>query len=638
MIFLDIETYSTVDLKKAGAYRYAVDPSTEILMIAIDTPDGAIMVSDYGFDDIKYLLAHYEGELVAHNANFERLLFKHVWGIDIPINQWIDTQAMAYRCSFSGDLGEITKALGLTTKSPEGKRLINTFCKPAPKNRKLPRYTKTTNPQDWSLFKEYCGQDVEATRELYYRLLEHDQDDAAIYELDSRVNDRGVPLDITLVEHAIEIADSTKGTLLEAMNDITELINSGSNIQLQEWLVSQGVETDNMQKATIEALLDGPLPGGTRTVLELKQEYSKTSVKKFDAMKRANIAGRLHGMFQYAGASRTNRWAGRLVQLQNLARPTVKDLDLLANNIVQIPEMFTYLYEKPMTSLSSAIRPALCAPDGKLLVVSDLSSIESRLLGWMTNCEKVNDLFAEGKDTYKDMATSIFHVPYDKVTKEQRTLAKPVCLGGGYQLGGKGLKTYAEGFGVSMDEKTAQMHISHFRERYWEIPRFWYWIKDAVFEVVTNNVKVSNDRCNLNIFMEGEFLCIQLPNGRKLYYHKPEIKMVLMPWGEKGEAFTFMGTDSMTHKWTRISAHAGFLTENCTQALARDVLCEWLLRADKAGLNVIGHVHDEIICEEDADQAEHKLSQLSELIRNPIPWARGLLLDADGYTSRRYKK
>ena len=288
-----------------------------------------------------------------------------------------------------------------------------------------------------------------------------------------------------------------------------------------------------------------------------------------------------------------------------------------------------------MELLSDTIRSAITASPGKIFNVSDLSSIESRVLGWISCCRSINETFASGKDTYKQFATRMYQIPYDQVTKKQRTFCKPPVLGGGYMLGGKGLVRYAAGMGITMTETEATEAITVLREDWPEVVAFWQWCKDAVF-YTTRTGKPFPGAHGLQTFAHGEFLFIRLPSGRNLAYHKPEIRPIPAPWDPEKliEAFTFMGTDTYTKKWGRISAHAGGITENIVQAVARDILATWMARAMSSAFNVVLHVHDEIAALEDGD----RLEELNSLIRKPISWAPGLLLDAAGFLTKRYRK
>jgi len=298
-----------------------------------------------------------------------------------------------------------------------------------------------------------------------------------------------------------------------------------------------------------------------------------------------------------------------------------------------------------MDQISTSIRGAIKAPKGKKLVVSDLSSIESRLAGWLTNCKVINETFSQGLDTYKVLASKLYSVPYDQVSKKQRTFAKPAALGAQYMLGAEGLKKYAEGYGVELEASEAKEHIATYRALYPELVQFWAWIKGAIFEVVKSREDftidfVTKEKYHIKIYNDREFLFIKLPSGRRLNYFQPRIVWGPAPWdpSEQIEKFEFWGTDTYTTKWTRIHAHAGGILENIIQAIALDILNLWIKRIELEGGYIIGHVHDEVILVADESHADATLNIVNCMAQAPIPWAPGLKLTAAGYVSDRYKK
>lgn len=656
ILSLDFETYSEADIKKVGAQYYARHESTEALMLAYAFEDGPVEIWDITVGAMNPPPKHLLGllsmpdvSISAFNATFERLILKHCLGIDIPASRFRCSMVRAYGLSFTGGLDDVLhQFVPGHTKDPEGSRLISKFSKPQPANRKVRRWTAQNAPEDWAKFLDYCKQDVEVERELTKRLAPYEQlqSERDLYKLDQKINDEGVPVDLKLVDVALTINDLAKGDLLEKLKDLTGLSNPNSNTQLREWLDANRLVLPNMQKETLvnawQVVSKVRFPE-LKEVLRLKLQLAKTSTTKWKAFKRCTgDDGRARGMFQFAGASRTNRWAGRLVQLQNLARGgnTTKNPALLAEIMLSGGhDAVKALYGSPMMALSDTIRAAITAPDGYLLNVSDLGSIESRVVGWISDCGLINDTFATGKDTYKVFAAQLYKVPYEQVTKQQRNFSKPPTLGGAYMLGAKGLIGYADGMGVSMTLEEAQEAVDTFRGMYPEIVALWGWCKEAVFHTTLTGGECIGKH-GIKTFAQGEFLMLQLPSGRRIAYHKPQIKPCVAPWKDKkgGEVmidnFTFMGKDRFTLKWTRISAHAGFITENIIQATARDILGVWQQRADAAGFTQVAHVHDEIIALETTDRVE----ELNALIREPIEWAPGLLLDADGYVAKRYRK
>ena len=548
--------------------------------------------------------------------------------------------ARAYSLSFSGGLDAVAAQFGLPPKKAEGKALIRRFSMPQHPSRTVSRWTAENDPESWDKFKQYCVQDVEVERSLSKKLncYPYHSEEQDYYTTDQEINDRGVPVDKALVAAALRINVTERASLMAEMKDLTHLSNPNSGKQLLEWLATKGLILKDLTKDTVaKELARNTWPPLIRNALELKQQLAKTSVTKWNAIDRAVCQdARLRGMFQFAGASRTQRWAGRIVQLHNLARGgnTTKDPDTLCDVMISGGhEAVKCLYGEPMLALSDTIRQAITAPEGKILNVSDLSSIESRVVGWVAGCKSINNTFATGKDTYKVFASQLYKIPYEKVTKQQRTFCKPTTLGGAYGLGWKGLIGYAEGMGVTMSETEAKTAIDVFRSEYHEIVELWRWCEHATF-YTTRTGNVCEGKHGLRTFAKGEFLFLQLPSGRSIAYHKPEVQLKEAPWGDMVENFTFMGMEQFTRKWVRISAFGGKIVENLVQAIARDILAIWVERAKKAGFTIIGHVHDEGICLEDSDRVE----ELNALIKKPIPWATGLILDAEGYTSKRYKK
>jgi len=575
--------------------------------------------------------------LSAYNAQFERLIFRHVLGVDLPPSRWQCTQVWAYSLAFSGRLKDITQRFNVEVhKDAEGDRLIHRFSKPQPACRKVRRWTHENDPEGWAKFQEYCKQDVVVEKALRAKLAPYPMPDHQWreYAIDQQINDLGVPIDTQLVNAALELFSREKKGLLAQMQHLTGLSNPNSGPQLSQWLGEQGVFTESLDKETVERLLSEIEDPLVNEVLRLKQKVSKTSVTKWKAFSEATCSdGRARGMFQFCGAGRTGRWAGRIVQLQNLARGGAETSDPVTAAEYMLSGDTKHLYQDQMALLSDTIRCAITAPDGMLLNVSDLGSIESRVLGWVSGCREINSTFEQKLDTYKQFAALLYRCPYDEVTKAQRKFCKPTVLGAGFGLGGGGLVKYAEGMGVSMTDNEAAMSIAIWREKHPEVPAFWRWCRDAVFTTTRTGAAVIGPH-GLKTQAYGEFVFMHLPSGRRIAYYQPRIVQKLAPWGEMTDTFTFMGVDRYAMKWDRISAAPGMLCENIVQALARDVVAVWINRAIEAGFTVIGHVHDEVITLEKEDRIE----ELNELIRRPVPWAPDLLLDAAGFTTKRYRK
>jgi len=640
MIYCDFETFSHIDITQSGAYRYAEDETTVALMLGWAIDDGEINLWDIQSGEpcpVRLHEALFKDKQIisAFNANFERLIFKHTLNWDIPVEQFSCAMVKAYTLGFKGGLDMCLEQFEVgAQKYPRGKQLMKIFS--------IPSKEAERTPELYEEYKTYCVIDVETERKLSRKLSAYTtltNKEVTHYNLDQQINDVGIPIDMELVTSALSIAETEKSILAQQLTDLSGMENPNANKQFMQWAKNRfDITLPNMQKATIEKKLAGELPDDLRAAFIWKQQLSKTSTAKWVALNRSTgVDNRVRGAFQFIGASRTGRWAGRLVQFQNLPRGSIANPETACELMKHGHELLSMTYPKVMDVLSSTIRGAIQAPKGTTLVVSDLSSIESRLIGWVTGCNRIIDIFHSGQDTYKDLAARIFDVHYDEVTKHQRFLAKPASLGGQYMLGGKGLRAYAENFGVELTEKESQAHIDTYRGMYPEIPNFWYWLKDAISYVLTTKTDYTGYR--LTLAVRGDFLFIKLPSGRNIPYYKPEMQMLPAPWdkSQKIEAFTYMGMGSYPNTWQRISAHAGGVTENIIQAIARDVLVEWMVRVDKVGYKMVGHVHDEVIIECDA-HPDHVLEHTNQLIEAPIDWAPGLLLKAEGFIADRYKK
>ena len=662
-ISIDIESYSELDLRKVGLYKYAAHPSTEILMVAYRFGKGPMQIWDmYDGDRPRDLITALQDPTIikkAFNAQFERVMFRDVWGIDVPAQQWRCIMVWAWYMAFSGGLGEVGRQMGLPQdqlKTKEGRRLIQKFSKPQPKNHKIRRHTRDTAPEDWASFREYCTQDVVAEDAIEDQLVLHPVPDHIWEEwvIDQEINDRGVPVDLELIDAAVELDAWAKAELKDRMNAITGLANSNSRDQLMPWAEAHGVELKNLQKDYIERTVEKLDPGPVRDVLDMRLQVSQTASAKWAAFQTAaQEDGRVRGMFSFGGAQRTLRWSGRIVQLHNMRRGS-KDAPKLAEAILQkFPVV--HFCERPVDLLADAIRTAITAPEGKQLGVCDLGSIESRVLGCLSGCEAINSIFREGRDTYRAFGKEYFHKAEYDITSEERTFCKPAVLGCGYQLGRDGLIDYAEGYGVTLGGKEAQRLVDLFRAIYPEVPRMWEWLVNAVKQTtLTGETMVGY---GVSIWMDRTFLRIRLPSGRDLSYFRPQIRQVETPWSIKARreaaeegrdlparifrpAFTYMGRNQYTNQWTRISTHGGKITENIVQAVARDVLMYHIRLMQ--GWSVVGHVHDEVIFETPDDvwyrPADGSVRDAEVLMCSTPPWIPGLLLGAEGFITKRYMK
>lgn len=697
-LHIDVETYCDLNLKDVGLDLYSIHPSCEITLFSWAIDDEAPRLWDRSQnpdmpEQLLMLLLDDDVEVHAFNAQFERIILLRTLGIEINIRRWRCTMVHAYMLSFTGDLAEVGMQVGIDLdkqKLTDGKRLIQIFCKPqkVTKNQPLSRRDYLTDPEEWERFGEYCVQDVIAEREIHYFL---DQPQFAVparewgfYALDQTINDRGIPIDRDFADKAYKMASRRKAILIQRMNDITGLINSNSGDQLLPWLKARGYPFDDLRKDTVKKVLavhqarrDGDklakdeivfeLEDEAETILKMRQKSARTTHTKYLALLKAmGDDMRMRFILQFAGASRTNRFAGRRFQPQNLTslhslsdNPEV--IEILNAVIRDEDDAFlAVLISEPLDALAGLVRSSVQATKGKVLRVCDLSSIESVTIGWVTGCERLLNVFREGKDAYKDFATELYNVVYEAVTKLMRKMAKPATLGAGFRLGGgdlydgkkTGLWGYAEGMGVEMTRKEAHDNVRTFRRVYPEIPKAWYALEDAIMRTI--RTKKATKACKTVFTIvessradKSKFLCAKLPSGRRIFYHKPLIKKRPFIWkdpktGEKKKTIkdqiTYMGKMQNGRKWVRIDSHGGKMIENIVQAIARDILREGLIAAHNAGFNVVMHVHDEIVVEEDLLDEEHSLERLKECMTQEIKWCSDMPIGAAGHSGQFYRK
>lgn len=652
-LWLDFETYSECDITKRGLYWHLEDPTTRPLIVTYAFDDGPVQIFEFesgGFpSDLGAALANPDVLLVAANTPFDRGILKYQLGIEVPWERCRDLFTLAYSMSFNGSLEAIGEQIGLSedkAKIKDGKRLIRKFCMPQPANRKIKHWDKNNDPDDWQAFREYALQDVETMRTIWNLLEPYGSTNDNTwreYAYTQRMNERGVPVDMELVDRAIELSEIRKEEILKELAHVTGLDNPNSPTQMKNWLGRHGFDMPNMQAATLDRAIESAGDVFIKHVLSLYKAVGQTSIKKWHKVAdMVSRDGTIKGMYTFIGASRTGRYASRGINIQNLKRPPKGNMDELVEYIRRGNlEAIKWVFGEPMDFLSKCIRGAITAPEGQKLVVSDLVSIESVLLGWLTNCRRISNIFAAGKDTYKDFATELFGVIYEAVTKDQRTFSKPAVLGCGYFMGAKGLKAYAEGMGIDMTLEDAKHAVKVFREAYPEIPEFWWWLRDTIEQVVRTGQPAEGYRLSFQIENGpvGQFLSITLPSGRKIWYHKPQLRPTIINKGTEDEfetvSFSYMGINRFKGvKWERIDVHVGGVTENIVQSMARDIMLEWLLRLE--AYPVVGTTHDELILPDGNPEAT--LEIVNKTIQDPMPWAPDLKLNADGFITKHYTK
>lgn len=651
---IDIETKSSVDITKAGAYRYAQSEDFEILLFAYKYDEEDVQLVDLTVEERipeRILTALMNPNVVKHayNAAFEWYCLNTA-GYRTPLEQWNCTMIHGLYCGYTAGLDATGKAIGLPQdkqKLSTGKALIRYFCTPCKPTKSnggrswnLPKHA----PEKWELFREYCKQDVVTENEILKRLQAFPvpKEEQRLWRMDILMNAYGVRVDTNLIAGALAIdSHSTECLTAEAFR-ITGLANPNSATQLQQWLSGKDVDIPNLQKATVEEYLQREnLPDDARKILEIRQQLGKTSIKKYVAMDTAKGADdRVRGLTQFYGANRTGRWAGRLVQLQNLPRNYLKTLDY-ARNLVKDKNYdgIKLLYGNVPDTLSQLIRTAFIPSDGNKFVVADFSAIEARVIAWLAGEQWVNEVFATHGKIYEATASQMFHVPIEKIAKGNpeyslRQKGKVATLALGYQ-GGTAALIAMGALNMGLAEEELPDIVQRWRSANPRIRDLWYAVEQAA--LTTMQTAQPQGIYGLIFRYEGDlvygqsFLTVQLPSGRKLFYPKPFLQE--NQFGKMAIHYYTVG--QQTRKWEVASTYGGKMTENIVQAIARDCLAETLKRIDRMGLQVVFHVHDEVIIDAPVSIT---VDEICDLMAEPIPWAPGLILKGAGFESDYYMK
>ena len=640
---IDIETYSSVNLAKSGVYRYVESPDFEILLFGFSVDGGEVQVVDFASGE------KLPGEIIesladetvikwAFNANFERVCLSRFLGL--PTGEYIDP--VSWKCSmvWAATMGLPLSLEGVGSvlkldkqKLTEGKDLIKFFCQPCAPTKSNGQRTRNYPyhaPDKWSEFKKYNARDVETEMSIQEKLAKFPVPDSLWdeYHLDQEINDRGVALDMTLVQEAIAIDGRSRSELTTAMKHLTELENPNSVQQMKLWLADNGMETDTLGKKVVVELLK-TAPPDLADVLSLRQQLAKSSVRKYQAMKNAVCTDdRARGMFQFFGANRTGRWAGRLIQMQNLPQNHLEDL-AEARALVRFGDFdaLEMLYEDVPDTLSQLIRTAFVPRTGTRLIVSDFSAIEARVIAWMAGEEWRQDVFAKGGDFYCASASQMFKVPVEKhgINGHLRQKGKIAELALGYG-GSVGALKAMGALDMGLEEDELPQLVDAWRQANPRIVKFWWDVDKAAMGAV--RYKHTNSTHGITFSCQSGMLFITLPSGRRLAYVKPRI-------GENkfgGQCITYEGVGA-TKKWERLDSYGPKFVENIVQATARDILCSAMQTLRHC--SIVMHVHDEVVIEADPRMS---LKAVCELMGWTPSWAKGLLLRADGYETDFYKK
>lgn len=645
VLHIDLETYSDIDIGKCGAYRYVDSLNFEILLLAYAYDDDSVTVIDLAQGeqipkDVLEDIADDSAIKVAHNAAFERVCLSKYLNTRLDPKAWHCTMVHALSLGFPASLADVGKALNLEEdkqKMAVGKRLITYFCKPCKPTMANGQRTRNYPHHDmkkWNLFKEYNRQDVVTEQAIYERLMKFPlpESERILYCLDQSINDYGIGVDTNLMANVISYSKDYEASLRKECEELTGGINIHSIVQLKQWLTEQeGRQIDSLTKDDVDQLLKLDLKPSSKRILELRQETGKTSVKKYEAFERSICSdGRIHGAFQFYGAGRTGRWAGRLIQPQNFPRNAFEDI-ALARQMVKSEKWdeIEMLYGSMNDVFSTLIRTLIVPPEGMTFAIADYSAIEARVVAWMADEKWRQDVFANGGDIYCMSATQMFGVPVEKHGQNShlRKKGKVAELACGYG-GGVGALRKMGGEQMGLSEKEMDDIVKKWRRSSPHVVRLWRELGDAAIEAIDTRLRV---KCRHGVsfkYAKG-ILFMQLPSGRSLAYVQPRFD---------GRELTYMGMNQTTRKWERTKTWGGKLTENLIQAIARDCLAESMTKIQQAGYHIVMHVHDEVIVEVPSDGAEGHLRRIEELMGEPIEWAPGLLLTADGFTSEYYRK
>lgn len=646
---IDLETYSSNDIKYS-VYKYVEAPDFEILLFAYAFDDDPVRVVDLAQgetlpDDVKSALYDKDVLKTAFNANFEINCLKKYFP-DLPEEQWECDRILSLYNSYPPHLAAVAKAMHFDEdrqKDTRGKALIRYFClpcKPTKANGGRTRNYPKDAPDKWEIFKEYNRQDVVVERAIRDKLVnlrppdfEHEN-----WLIDQAINRNGIMVNQTLVDNAIRLSGEYREKLLARAMEITGLDNPNSPLQVKGWLEKRlGRAVDSLSKAAVADMLAEDIPSDVREMLSIRQKISKSSIKKYDAIRMAACQdSRIRGMFQFYGAARTGRFAGRIVQLQNLPRNSMPDLDLARNMVLDGDlETLEMCYDDVQDVLSQLIRTALEAPPGKRFIVADFSAIEARVIAWLAGEEWEMKAFAEGKDIYCATASAMFGVPVVKhgVNGELRQKGKVAVLACGYGGGIGALKAMgADKMGLTDDE--LQTVVRKWREASPHIVKLWADVENAAMNAVSG-IPTTIKQKNLHLHVEDDALYIELPSGRHLVYLHPHLGQ--NRFGSDAILYTGLGGSKTTAgRWGTLETYGGKLSENLVQAIARDCLCAAMKRLTDAGYKICAHIHDEVILE--MPEGKGGLDDAVHIMCQNEPWNGGLVMNADGFEAKYYQK
>lgn len=695
ILWFDCETYSECDLKTAGTHAYAEHESTEIIVAQWTLDDGEPLVRDCTqvevlkgqrntFFDLKALLRDPSVTVIAHNSAFDRTLLRHCWGIDVPVERWQDTMIKAMAHGLPGSLDKIGQIVGLDAdeaKDKRGRELIQLFCKPRPKGSKIRRATRETHPEQWAEFLEYSRQDIVAMRAISQRLpawnYREGHPELSLWHLDQRINDRGVAVDLGLAAAAIDAVAREQKRLKDVVIEQTDgLVTNASrrDALLAFILAEHGVELPDMKADTLRRRVEDPtLPEGVRLLLALRLEATKTSTAKYKALVAATSSdGRLRNTLQFAGATRTARWAGRIFQPQNMPRPDMKQPEIDEGIDALKAGCADLFFPNVMRLTANTVRGCIVAPPGKKLVIADLSNIEGRGLAYLAGERWKLKAFADfdagtGEDLYKVAYGRSFNIDPKEATGQKRQIGKVMELGLGYEGGVAAFLTFAAVYNMDLEDLakavwatashdalenaqgmwgwakkkkrtlglTMEVYVacevlkSAWREAHANTKALWAAAGEAVRLAIKNPGESFPIGQHLKARRDGAWLRIRLPSGRYLCYINPDVD-------DDGQ-ISYFGVNQYTRQWGRIKTYGGKLIENATQAFARDILAYNMPAIEQAGYEIVLSVHDELLTET-PDSPEYTADALGHMMASAPSWAAGIPLAAAGFETTRYRK
>ena len=650
-LLMDFETFSTVDIGKCGSYRYMDDPSFEPLLLSYAMNDDPVKLVDFTHDEEwpeEFLAALYDPAItkIAWNCAFERNVIYTALGKYTPPEQWLDVMHVAAQCGLPMSLDAAGKALGLSedqAKMKEGKTLIRYFCcpcKPTKTNGGRERNFPENAPERWATFRDYCTRDTEAERTIFHMLEQWlpNEDESRFWALDQRINEKGVRIDRQLAINAVAMDERYKEELTAKAVALTGLENPKSVSQVKNWLADQeGKSFPSLNKKVIADVVSQLQSEDAREFMVLRGELSKSSTAKYQAMLRSMCSDEhSKGCFQFYGANRTGRFAGRLVQFQNMSKnysPSLASMRELVRGGHY--SALNALYDSVSGVLSELVRTAIIPEEGQRIVVADFSAIEARVTAWFAGEEWRLQTFRDGGDIYCASASQMFHVPVVKhgINGELRQKGKVAELALGYGGGVNALKAFGAGK-MGMSDEEMQETVDLWRESSPKIVELWRALEKAAIRCVARRATTTSTLGNVRFDFESGILWMTLPSGRRLAYYGAKYEETKFHPDRK--SLTYMGVNQMTKRWERVETWGGKITENLVQATARDVLREAMFSLTEKGWDIRAHVHDECICTEPI--GGKTVEQMCKAMCPDIPWAKGLPLNADGYDGPYYFK